>query len=108
MSPGRDETKDEQVAFESLASAQRNAIKVHCYRMLGSLSDADDATQETFARAWRGRKALRSEAAERSWLFRIATNTCLDALRHRKRERRFWGDAAALSGGADIGAPDLD
>ena len=103
MSPGRDETKDEQVAFESLASAQRNAIKVHCYRMLGSLSDADDATQETFARAWRGRKALRSEAAERSWLFRIATNTCLDALRHRKRERRFWGDAAALSGERGIG-----
>jgi RNA polymerase sigma-70 factor (ECF subfamily) len=103
-----DRVDDERLAFEQLTSAQRNAIKVHCYRMLGSLADAEDATQETFARAWRGRKELRSKAAARSWLFRIATNACLDALRQRKRERRLWSNSSPADGNADIGSPDLD
>ena len=103
-----DRVDGERSAFEQLTAAQRTAVKVHCYRMLGSLSDAEDATQETFVRAWRGRKSLRNEAAARSWLFRIATNACLDALRQRKRERRLWRNAAPADGNADIGSPDLD
>lgn len=107
MFSGREEADDDRASFERLASSARSAIRMHCYQMLGALSDAEDATQETFARAWRGRKSLRSEAAARSWLFRIATNACLDALRQRKRERRLWADASPLDG-TEIGSPDLD
>ena len=98
----------ERLAFERLARERRSEIKVHCYRMLGSLSEADDMAQETFARAWGARAELAEPAAARSWLYRIATNACLDALRRRKRERRLWADPAPLDAGADLGAPDLD
>jgi RNA polymerase sigma-70 factor, ECF subfamily len=94
--------------FEQLARERRNEIKVHCYRMLGSLSDAEDLTQETFARAWRAREELVNQAAARSWLYRIATNACLDGLRRRKRERRLWGDPVPSAAGANLGTPDLD
>src|SRR5437899_2625353 len=80
----------ERLAFERLARERRSEIKVHCYRMLGSLADAEDMTQETFARAWRARGELTDSAAARAWLYRIATNACLDALRRHKRERRLW------------------
>ena len=103
-----DTTAAERLAFEDLARERRNAIKVHCYRMLGSLADAEDMTQETFARAWRARGELVDRASARSWLYQIATNACLDALRRRKRERRLWGDPAPAIAGADLGAPDLD
>src|SRR5438445_12843869 len=84
----------ERLAFERLARERRSEIKVHCYRMLGSLADAEDMTQETFARAWRARGELADSAAARAWLYRIATNACLDALRRHKRERRLWADPA--------------
>src|SRR5712664_3026203 len=86
----------ERLAFERLARERRSEIKVHCYRMLGSLADAEDMTQETFARAWRARRELADPAAARPWLYRIATNACLDALRRHKRERRLWGDPAPM------------
>jgi RNA polymerase sigma-70 factor, ECF subfamily len=102
----------QRLAFEQLVRERRNEIKVHCYRMLGSLSDAEDMTQETFARAWRARGELTNQASARPWLYRIATNACLDALRRRKRERRLWGDPAPKPGpkvaGTDLGPPDLD
>jgi RNA polymerase sigma-70 factor, ECF subfamily len=98
----------QRLAFEQLVRERRNEIKVHCYRMLGSLSDAEDMTQETFARAWRAGGELANQASARPWLYRIATNACLDALRRRKRERRLWGDRVPKVAGADLGPPDLD
>lgn len=66
----------------------REAIVGHCYRMLGSVVDADDATQETMVRAWRHRDALVQRASLEGWLHRIATNVCLTALAQRQRRTR--------------------
>ena len=70
-------------SFRELADAQRVEIHAHCYRMLGSLHDADDAVQETLLRAWRGLPGFRGRSSLRTWLYRIATNVCLDAIKRR-------------------------
>jgi len=72
-------------AFHHLAEIHRPAVQAHCYRMLGSLHDAEDAVQETLLRAWRGRRTFGGRASLRTWLYRVATNVCLDALRQRSR-----------------------
>ncbi len=71
--------------FGRLAEPFRRELLVHCYRMLGSLDDAEDAVQEAFARAWRGRATFRRSISLRAWLYRIATNACLDAIGQRRR-----------------------
>src|SRR5689334_12450114 len=63
----------------------RSAVRLHCYRMLGSTSDGDDIMQEVMLRAWRARDTLADPARLRPWLYRIATNACLDELRSRPR-----------------------
>jgi RNA polymerase sigma-70 factor (ECF subfamily) len=76
---------DDEAAFAALSDRYRRELQLHCYRMLGSLEDAEDVAQETFLRAWRGRKSFRGRSSFRAWLYRIATNACLDALTHRSR-----------------------
>ena len=75
----------EEQAFVALTSPHRAAIHRHCYRMLGSLHDADDALQETMLRAWRGMDRFEPRAPVRAWLYRIATNVCLRMLEQRSR-----------------------
>jgi RNA polymerase sigma-70 factor (ECF subfamily) len=75
---------DDEAAFRNLVESHQAAVRVHCYRMLGSLQDAEDVTQETLLRAWRGLDRFENRGSVRGWLYRIATNACLDE-RRRKR-----------------------
>ncbi|MFG2042802.1 RNA polymerase subunit sigma-70 [Dactylosporangium sp. NPDC048998] len=71
--------------FRELFEQHRRELHVHCYRMLASFTDADDAVQETFLRAWRHRDDFEPGTNARAWLYRIATNACLDAIRRGNR-----------------------
>jgi RNA polymerase sigma-70 factor (ECF subfamily) len=79
-------------AFRELTEPHRRELQVHCYRMLGSFQDAEDALQDTLLAAWRGLGGFTEERASlRTWLYRIATNRCLNALRSaRRRVAREW------------------
>src|SRR5499425_3328696 len=66
----------------------RGELTAYCYRILGSPFDAEDAVQDAFVRAWRNRDAFQGRSAMRSWVYRIATNVCLDALRNKDRRVR--------------------
>jgi RNA polymerase sigma-70 factor (ECF subfamily) len=72
-------------AFQRLTDRYRRELLVHCYRMLGSFHDAEDVLQETLLRAWRGLESFEGRSALRPWLYKIATNACLDVLASRRR-----------------------
>ncbi|NDL55518.1 sigma-70 family RNA polymerase sigma factor [Phytoactinopolyspora sp. XMNu-373] len=75
---------DEPV-FAALAERLRRELQVYCYRMVGSFEESEDLVQETFLRAWRARASFEGRASVRAWLYRIATNACLDVLERRSR-----------------------
>src|SRR5713226_10669411 len=72
-------------AFGELTEPHRRELQVHCYRMLGSFQDAEDALQDTLLTAWRGLGGFEGRASLRTWLYRIATHRCLNALRSASR-----------------------
>jgi RNA polymerase sigma-70 factor, ECF subfamily len=75
------------MTVDALLERYRPALTGHCYRMLGSVVDAEDAVQEAMLRAWKGMDGVRDRASLKSWLYRIATNVCLDTLASAKRQR---------------------
>lgn len=76
-------SEGDESAFEELVTPRRGELHAHCYRMLGSTQDADEALQESLLRAWRGLRTFESRSSVRSWLFRIATNVSLSAAERR-------------------------
>jgi RNA polymerase sigma-70 factor (ECF subfamily) len=97
-------TAGDESAFAELTERHRRELRVHCYRMLGSLEDSEDVVQETFLRAWRSRESFSPQAQSsfRAWLYRIATNACLDVLK--KTPRRLLASQLGQPG-AKPGAP---
>src|SRR5918992_546735 len=75
-------------AFRALTDPHRRELQLHCYRILGSMQDAEDLVQETLLAAWRSLETFEGRASVRTWLYRIATNRCLNALRARSRRPR--------------------
>jgi RNA polymerase sigma-70 factor (ECF subfamily) len=86
----------DEEAFARLVQRHRRELHVHCYRMLGSFDEAEDLVQETFLRGWRRRSTLVDTSQLRAWLYRIATNACLDALRRRSRQVPVAGTFAEI------------
>lgn len=86
----------DESAFASITELRRRELQLHCYRMLGSLQDAEDAVQETFLRAWRSREsfAYRGPSSFRAWLYRVATNTCIDMVQKKPRAPFPWQRAS--------------
>jgi RNA polymerase sigma-70 factor (ECF subfamily) len=83
-------------AFQELAEPYRRELQVHCYRMLGSFQDAEDALQDTLLAAWKGLGAFEERASLRTWLYRIATNRCLNARRSASRRPAKEWDVPAV------------
>jgi RNA polymerase sigma-70 factor (TIGR02960 family) len=104
------ELRDER-AFSAVVDRHRRELHVHCYRMLGSFEEAEDLTQETFLRAWKRRETYAERASLRAWLYRIATNACLDALEKRPKTPAPNGEITWLQPYPDeliADAPDED
>jgi RNA polymerase sigma-70 factor (TIGR02960 family) len=78
-----------EAAFEKLVEPYRRELQVHCYRLLGSVQDAEDMLQETLVSAWRGLERFQGRSSLRTWLYRIATNACLGAMRRDRPPREM-------------------
>jgi RNA polymerase sigma-70 factor, ECF subfamily len=85
LNPAAETTRRDHAAFERLIAPHRAQLQAHCYRMLGSSADAEDALQEALLRAWRGLPSFEGRSSLRSWLYRIATNVCLKTIERRPR-----------------------
>jgi RNA polymerase sigma-70 factor (ECF subfamily) len=97
----------DESAFTALAERHRGELRVHCYRMLGSFDDAEDALQDTFLRAWRYRETLKDGAPLRPWLYRVATNTCLDAIARDARRSALVRTAEEAGGSSRLGPAEV-
>src|ERR1700750_2945485 len=95
----------EQQDYDRLVEAHRAELHAHCYRMLGSVQDAEDALQEALLRAWRGLGGFEGRSSPRSWLYKIATNTCLDAIARRPKRVLPFEHGPATAGSDGPGAP---
>ena len=78
----------DEAAFQELMDAHRHELHLHCYRMLGSFHDAEDALQETLIAAWRGLSSFEGRSSIRTWLYRVATSRCLNMLRSSRARTR--------------------
>jgi RNA polymerase sigma-70 factor (ECF subfamily) len=87
----------DDAAFRDLAERYRRELHVHCYRMLGSVHDAEDALQETFLRAWRHLEGFEGRSSFRAWLYRIATNVCLAVLSKRTEPEPATDELSVLT-----------
>jgi RNA polymerase sigma-70 factor, ECF subfamily len=87
----------DDAAFRDLAERYRRELHVHCYRMLGSVHDAEDALQETFLRAWRHLEGFEGRSSFRAWLYRIATNVCLAVLSKRAEPEPATDEPSVLT-----------
>src|SRR6478672_5268828 len=92
-------------AFQRLVDPYRGELHAHCYRMLGSLHDAEDALQETLLRAWRGLADFEGRSSLATWLYRIATNTCLDAIDRRPKRVLPADHGPSSAPTSDVGEP---
>src|SRR5687767_8256663 len=84
-------------AYQRLVEAHRGELHAHCYRMLGSVHDAEDALQDAMLRSWKSIERFEGRSSLRSWLYTIATNTCLDIADKRKKHRVLPIDYAPAS-----------
>jgi RNA polymerase sigma-70 factor (ECF subfamily) len=101
--------RGDESAFAALAARYRRELHLHCYRMVGSLEDAEDLVQDTLLRAWRSRTRFEGRSTFRAWLYRIATNACLDQLeRLRLAPRVLPRDVVAASDPRDEPPPPSD
>ncbi|MDA0179064.1 RNA polymerase subunit sigma-70 [Solirubrobacter phytolaccae] len=82
----------DESTFNAALERHRRELHVHCYRMLGSFDEAEDALQDAFLRAWKARAGLSGAEGLRAWLYKIATNVCLDGLRAKKRRAPTQGE----------------
>src|SRR3954452_15256699 len=91
-------------AYQLLIEPHRRELRAHCYRMLGSIHDADDAVQDALLRAWRGLPRFEGRSTTRSWLYKITTNACLNAIAPQPRRVLpiDFGEAADPHGGAGV------
>jgi RNA polymerase sigma factor (sigma-70 family) len=90
--------RGEESAYRDLVEIHRAELHAHCYRMLASVQDAEDAVQEALLRAWRGLSHFEGRSSVRTWLFKIATNTALDTAERRSRRELPIGHGPAAAG----------
>jgi len=95
----------DEVAFGELAAAYRPELRAHCYRIIGSVPDAEDALQEGLLRAWKGLRGFEGRGSARSWLYAIVTNASLDLTRRRSRRELPVAFGPSASPGTEAGAP---
>jgi RNA polymerase sigma-70 factor, ECF subfamily len=98
--------RGDEDAFRRLVAPRRAELHAHCYRMLGSLEDAEDALQETLLRSWRGLPRFEGRASFRQWLYTVATNVCLNAIGRRRRRTLPTDRGVPVGPDEDPGVPE--